>query len=62
MATRPCACVGSKTRWGTACASRTGASSSGRIPDPSRTLAAFREYTRSWLRPAADPDGGTFRV
>jgi predicted DsbA family dithiol-disulfide isomerase len=31
-------------------------------PDPSRTLDAFRAYTQSWLRPAADPDGGTFRV
>lgn len=31
-------------------------------PTPGRTLEAFRAYTRSWLRPAADPDGGTFRV
>ncbi len=31
-------------------------------PDPSRTLEKFRTYTRSWMRPAADPDGGTFRV
>jgi predicted DsbA family dithiol-disulfide isomerase len=31
-------------------------------PDPSRTLEQFRAYTRTWLRPAADPDGGTFRV
>lgn len=31
-------------------------------PDPSRTLEKFRAYTRSWQRPAADPDGGTFRV
>lgn len=31
-------------------------------PDPSRTLEQFRAYTKSWLRPAADPDGGTFRV
>jgi predicted DsbA family dithiol-disulfide isomerase len=31
-------------------------------PDPTRTLDRFRDYTRSWLRPAADPDGGTFRV
>jgi predicted DsbA family dithiol-disulfide isomerase len=31
-------------------------------PDPNRTLEQFRAYTRSWLRPAADPDGGTFRV
>ncbi|HWP64888.1 MAG TPA: DsbA family protein [Candidatus Limnocylindria bacterium] len=32
------------------------------MPDPTRTLEQFRAYTRSWLRPAADPDGGTFRV
>ena len=33
-------------------------------PDPSsrRSLEEFRRYTRSWLRPAAEPDGGTFRV
>ena len=31
-------------------------------PDPRATLEQFRAYTRSWLRPAADPDGGTFRV
>lgn len=31
-------------------------------PDPSRTLEQFRAYTRSWMRPAADPDGGTFAV
>jgi predicted DsbA family dithiol-disulfide isomerase len=31
-------------------------------PDPGRTLEQFRAYTRSWLRVAADPDGGTFRV
>jgi predicted DsbA family dithiol-disulfide isomerase len=31
-------------------------------PEPGRTLERFRAYTRSWLRPAADPDGGTFRV
>ncbi|MBI3782347.1 MAG: DsbA family protein [Deltaproteobacteria bacterium] len=31
-------------------------------PDPRRTLEKFREYTRSWLRPAAEPDSGTFRV
>jgi predicted DsbA family dithiol-disulfide isomerase len=30
--------------------------------DPSRTLEKFKTYTRSWLRPAEDPDGGTFRV
>jgi predicted DsbA family dithiol-disulfide isomerase len=27
-----------------------------------RSLDEFRAYTQSWLRPAADPDGGTFRV
>jgi putative protein-disulfide isomerase len=31
-------------------------------PDPARTLEQFRTYTQSWLRPAADPDAGTFRV
>lgn len=31
-------------------------------PDPRRTLDKFRAYTRSWLRPAAEPDAGTFRV
>lgn len=31
-------------------------------PDPSRTLERFRAYTRSWLRPAGDPDAGTFQV
>ncbi|HZR84233.1 MAG TPA: DsbA family protein [Candidatus Binatia bacterium] len=31
-------------------------------PDPGRTLEQFRAYTRSWLRPAAEPDAGTFRV
>lgn len=31
-------------------------------PDPHRTPEQFRAYTKSWLRPAADPDGGTFRV
>ncbi len=31
-------------------------------PDPNRTLEKFKAYTRSWLRPASDPDGGTFRV
>jgi predicted DsbA family dithiol-disulfide isomerase len=31
-------------------------------PDPSRSLEKFRRYTRSWLRPAAEPDSGTFRV
>jgi len=31
-------------------------------PDPQRTLEKFRAYTESWKRPAAEPDGGTFRV
>lgn len=31
-------------------------------PDPARDLEAFRAYTQSWLRPAAEPDSGTFRV
>ena len=31
-------------------------------PVPGRTLEKFRTYTQSWLRPAADADGGTFRV
>ncbi|HVM96426.1 MAG TPA: DsbA family protein [Candidatus Acidoferrales bacterium] len=31
-------------------------------PDPRRTLEKFREYTRSWLRPAAETDSGTFHV
>jgi predicted DsbA family dithiol-disulfide isomerase len=31
-------------------------------PDPARTLEQFRAYTKSWLRPAAEPDSGTFRV
>ena len=31
-------------------------------PDPARTLERFREYTRSWLRPASDPDAPPFRV
>jgi predicted DsbA family dithiol-disulfide isomerase len=30
-------------------------------PDPTLTLENFRAYTRSWSRPAADADGGTFR-
>ena len=31
-------------------------------PQPSaRPLDAFRAYTESWLRPAAQPDGGRFR-
>lgn len=32
------------------------------VPDPTRTISRFRAYTRSWLEPAAEPDGGTFRV
>lgn len=31
-------------------------------PDKARTLEEFRAYTRSWLRPAAEPDAGTFQV
>jgi predicted DsbA family dithiol-disulfide isomerase len=31
-------------------------------PDPTRTLEKFRAYTQSWLRAAADPEGGEFRV
>jgi predicted DsbA family dithiol-disulfide isomerase len=31
-------------------------------PDPERTLEQFRAYTGSWLRPAAEPDAGSFRV
>jgi len=31
-------------------------------PAPRRDLERFRAYTRSWERPAAEPDGGTFRV
>jgi len=27
-----------------------------------RSMEQFRAYTRSWLRPAAEPDAGTFRV
>ena len=30
--------------------------------DPEAALEKFRAYTRSWMRPAADPDGGEFRV
>jgi predicted DsbA family dithiol-disulfide isomerase len=30
-------------------------------PDPGRTLDAFRAYTRSWTRPAAEPDAPPFR-
>ena len=31
-------------------------------PEPGRSLEKFRAYTRSWLRPAADPPSGEFRV
>jgi predicted DsbA family dithiol-disulfide isomerase len=31
-------------------------------PDPDRTLERFRAYTHSWMRPAAEADGGTFCV
>lgn len=31
-------------------------------PRAGRSLDDFRAYTRSWLRPAEDPDGGTFRI
>lgn len=31
-------------------------------PDPGRSLEKFRAYTQTWLRPAAEPDAGTFRV
>jgi predicted DsbA family dithiol-disulfide isomerase len=36
-------------------------------PDPPQSrgpegLETFRAYTKSWLRPAAEPDSGTFRV
>lgn len=31
-------------------------------PRARRSLEEFRAYTRSWMRPAADGDGGTFRV
>ncbi len=30
--------------------------------DPEAALEKFRAYTESWARPAADPDGGEFRV
>ncbi len=30
-------------------------------PSPGRTLEKFREYTKSWQRPAADSDSGNFR-
>lgn len=31
-------------------------------PDPTRTLEKFRAYTRSWARPAAEPDAPPFRI
>jgi predicted DsbA family dithiol-disulfide isomerase len=31
-------------------------------PVPGRSLEKFRAYTKSWLRPAGEPEGGTFRV
>ncbi len=31
-------------------------------PGAARDLEQFRAYTRSWQRPAAEPDAGTFRV
>jgi predicted DsbA family dithiol-disulfide isomerase len=31
-------------------------------PSPSRDLEKFREYTRSWMRPGGEEDGGSFRV
>jgi predicted DsbA family dithiol-disulfide isomerase len=31
------------------------------VPDPGRSLARFRDYTRSWLRPAGEPDAPVFR-
>ncbi len=31
-------------------------------PVAGRSLEEFRSYTRSWLRPASEPDAGTFRV
>jgi predicted DsbA family dithiol-disulfide isomerase len=31
-------------------------------PAPGRDLDRFREYTRSWLRAAAEPDSGEFRA
>jgi predicted DsbA family dithiol-disulfide isomerase len=31
-------------------------------PAPDRDLERFREYTRSWLRPGGEEDGGSFRV
>jgi predicted DsbA family dithiol-disulfide isomerase len=31
-------------------------------PSPKRDLERFREYTRSWMRPGSEADGGSFRV
>jgi predicted DsbA family dithiol-disulfide isomerase len=31
-------------------------------PRPGRSLEKFREYTKSWLRPAAEPDAAPFQV
>lgn len=31
-------------------------------PEPGRDLEKFRAYTRSWQRPASEPESGTFRV
>jgi predicted DsbA family dithiol-disulfide isomerase len=31
-------------------------------PREGRDLERFRSYTRSWLRPAAEPDSGAFRI
>jgi len=31
-------------------------------PSSGRSLEKFRRYTESWLRPAAEPDSGVFRV
>jgi len=31
-------------------------------PEPGRTLERFRDYTRSWLRPAGEPDAPEFRT
>jgi len=31
-------------------------------PSKERDLERFRAYTQSWLRPAAEPDAGSFRV
>ena len=30
------------------------------VPEPGRSLERFRDYTRSWLRPAAEPDAPVF--